>query len=234
MTTVPRSAEADNRTRSARRAPRRTELAAATTRWLKRGGPSKADLKLVVLGEGPLVVKDFAAKAPWVRCIGRVQISRECRAYRRLGPLPGLPAFFGRIDAHALALQWIDGQELAFLPDRRRDGRVFHARLTEIVRRLHDAGVVHLDLRGKENVIVDHEGRLYVLDLASAFCLRRGNPLGRLLFRWFAVADRAALLKWKAILGAGEFTPEELSFLRRYRFWRTLWVFNRKRRAAKP
>ena len=29
---------------------------------------------------------------------------------------------------------------------------------------------------------------------------------------------------------AGEFTDEEQAFLRRYRFWRSLWIFNPKRR----
>ena len=44
-----------------------------------------------------------------------------------------------------------------------------------------------------------------------------------------AKADRAAMLKWKQILDPGSFTDEERAFLRRYRFWRSLWIFNPKR-----
>ena len=61
----------------------------------------------------------------------------------------------------------------------------------------------------------------------------QGGLAHRLLFRWFAVADRAALLKWKQILRAGDYTEKEKAFLRRYRFFRALWIFNRKRPAAR-
>jgi hypothetical protein len=198
-------------------------------RWLKRAGPTKADLLIVDLGEGPLVVKDFGRKAAWVRLIGRLQISRECRAYRWLGPMQGLPRLVGRIDEHALALERIEGDELAFVPRRRETGAATHAKLRGIVERMHDAGLVHLDLRGKDNVLMGPDGQLFILDLAGAVWFRPGGWAHRLLFRLFQTTDKAALLKWKRILGAGPFTEEEESFLRRYRFWRALWIFNPKR-----
>ena len=90
------------------RLPRREELEGTRVVWLKQGGPTKADLSIVDLGKGSTVVKDFGNKAAWVRLIGRIQIARECRAYDWLGPMPGLPRLWGRIDAHALALEKID------------------------------------------------------------------------------------------------------------------------------
>ena len=68
--------------------------------------------------------------------------------------------------------------------------------------------------------------------LASAVWLRPGGLAHRLLFRWMTQVDRSALLKWKGLLQAGPYTPDEQSFLRRYRFFRSLWIFNRKRRGA--
>ena len=200
---------------------------------LKHGDKTKADLRIVDLGEGRIVVKDFADKAWWVRLIGRFQIARECRAYRWLGPLPGLPRFLGRIDAHALALEWIDGQQLAVAPDRREGGEGRLDRLREIVERLHRTGLTHLDLRGRENVMLDPEGRIYILDLASAIWFRPGGLPHRLFSRWFELTDEAALLKWKRMLSAGPYTEEEEDFLRRYRFWRSLWLLNRKRHRKK-
>jgi hypothetical protein len=211
------------------RIPRRDEIESPGVRWLKRAGPTKADLLVVDSGEGPLVVKDFGRKAAWVRLIGRIQISRECRAYRWLGPMPGLPRLVGRIDKHALALEWIEGELLAFVPQRRETGAATHAKLREIVERMHDAGLVHLDLRGKDNVLVAPDGKLFVLDLAGAVWFRPGGWAHKLFFGLFQKTDRAALMKWNRILGAGPFTAEEESFLRRYRFWRALWIFNRKR-----
>ena len=181
---------------------------------------------------GPLVVKDFRDKPGWVRLIGRLQIRRECRAYAWLGSIRGLPRFAGRVDAHALALELIDGEPLTRAALSRGGGVAAYARLREIVGRMHAAGVFHLDLRGRDNVLMTAAGEVVILDLAAALCLRQDRPLARLLSRWPRVTDEAALLKWKDLLGAGPFTAGEAAFLRRYRFWRALWVFNPKRRRA--
>jgi hypothetical protein len=209
--------------------PSRDDFERPDTRWLKRGGRTKADLKIVDLGQGPLVVKDFRHKPAWVRLIGRLQIARECRAYRWIGPQPGLPRFVGRVDAHALVVELVPGERLAVVPEGRRDGAATHARLREIVERVHRAGLFHLDLRGRDNVLFGPDGQVYVVDLASAFCFRPDGWPGRMVSRWFEMADRAALLKWKIVLDAGPLTERERAFLRRYRYWRALWLFNRKR-----
>ena len=73
-------------------------------RLIKAGGPTKADLRLIDVGDGPMVVKDFSRKAWWVRAIGRLQVSRETRAYEWLGPLEGVVRLIGRVDRHALVL----------------------------------------------------------------------------------------------------------------------------------
>jgi hypothetical protein len=109
------------------------------------------------------------------------------------------------------------------------DGAATHRELGEIVERMHAAGLVHLDLRGRENVLMGADGRLFVVDLASALWFRPGGWAHRLCFRSLAKLDEAALMKWKHLLGAGPYTERERSFLHRYRFWRALWIFNRKR-----
>lgn len=213
------------------RPPTRAQLETAATRLLKNGGPTKADLLVVDAGAGPLVVKDFSRKAWWMRGLGRLQVGRECRAYHWLGPAPGLAHLVGRIDAHALALEWIEGHELDHAPDRHERGAAYLAKLGEIVERLHARGLAHLDLRGRDNVMVDAEGRVRVLDLASAVWFRPGSLAHRLLFPWFRKVDAAALLKWKWLLGLGPYTDEEQAFLRRFSLWRSLWIFNRKGRS---
>jgi len=196
---------------------------------LKAGGPGKADLLLVDLGQGVMVVKDFARKSRWTRLLGRIQIGREYRAYRWLGPIPGIPGLFGRIDAHAFAMERIEADQLALTSTALSEGERILERLTGLVHRLHAAGLVHHDLRGRENVLLRPDGELVVVDLAAAAWFRPGGLAHRLLFRFLAKTDVSALLKWKEILMPGRFTPEERAFLRRFRFLRSLWVFNRKR-----
>lgn len=199
---------------------------------LQAGEPDKADLLLVDLGDGVMVVKDFAAKAWWVRLLGRVQIARELRAYRWLGPMPGLPALVGRVDGLALALERVDGERIAFMRDPRARGEDHLAKLRALIDRLHAAGVAHNDLRGRENLLVRADGEVVTLDLAGAVRLAPGGLAHRLLFGWLSLADEAAYLKWKEFLTPGRFTPEEEAFLRRFGRWRALWPFNRKRRNA--
>ncbi len=210
--------------------PRREEIGPATVGVLKAGAPGKADLLVVDAGAGPMVVKDFSGKPWWARVLGRLQISRECRAYRWLGSIPGVPALVGRVDAHAIALEKVDGEQLAFAENRFRDGEAHVAGLRSLIDRLHAAGVFHQDLRGRENVLVRPDGEIVFLDLAGAICLRPRRLPYRMLRGILALSDEAAFLKWKALLTPGRFTAEEERFLRRFRFWRSLWVFNRKSR----
>ena len=93
---------------------------------------------------------------------------------------------------------------------------------------MHAAGLVHLDLRARENVLITGEGELVIIDFASAIRLRPGGIAHRFLFPWLTWVDESAYLKWKGILEAGPYTDEEQAFLRRCEFWRAFWIFNRK------
>jgi hypothetical protein len=208
-------------------APTRAQLAVAGVRPLKRGERDKADLLEVDLGSGPLVIKDFGPKAWWVRWLGRLQIWREVRAYRALGAMRGVPRMLGRVDAYAVAFEKVDGRPLGYAPDRTTEGPAKLRQLREILDRIHAAGVVHWDLRARENVLADRRGEVFVVDFASAVRLRPGGWAHRLLFDRFRLIDESAYLKWKRILEAGPYTAEERAFLERFRFWRSLWFHRR-------
>jgi len=173
-------------------------------------------------------VKDFAGKGLWGRTVGRVQIARESRAYAWLGAMEGVPRFVGRVDAHALALAEVDGRQLAFARDLHPQGRAILERLRALMDRMHARGLAHLDLRGRENVMVRADGELVVVDLAGAVRLRPGGLAHRLFFRWLERADESAFLKWKLLLDPAGLTMEERDFLRRFGRLRSLWIFNRK------
>jgi len=227
---IPPSGTRDNRGPAGGRALTRGRLEACERRLLKRGESNKADLFIVDLDEGPVVVKDFAAKGWWVRLLGRLQTWREARAYERLAGIPGVPRFHGRIDALALAVEWVEARELGRIPDRATNGAARLARLGEILDAIHTAGVAHLDLRARENVLVTAEEELYVVDFAAAVRLRPGGLAHRLWFPWLRSVDESAFLKWKRLLEAGPYTDEERRRLDRHRFFRTLWIFNRRHR----
>jgi hypothetical protein len=209
------------------RAPTRAEVERSSD-WLQQGSRTKADLRVIDLGDGPLVVKDFSRKPWWIRGFGRLQIARECAAYRRLGLATGFPRLIGRIDRYALSLSWIDGVQLIHAPTRFSRGEDYLEQIRKCLARMHAVGLFHLDLRGRHNVLLSGDGRIHVLDLAAAVCLRPGGLAHRLWSPLLKAVDDAAYLKWKWILEVGEYTDEERRRVRRHRFWRSLWFLNRK------
>lgn len=202
------------------------------SRWVEGAG-AKADVFTVEGPEGEVVVKDFAGRAPWARLLGRFQISREAKAYAWLDGVPGVPRFVGRIDALALAMEKIEGERLAFAEVPPGAAPRLVAQLRSILDGIHARGVVHNDLRGRENVLLRADGELAVVDFAAAICLRPGGLAYRILFRALAATDEAAFLKWKGMVSPGSYTPEDEAFLARFERRRALWPFNPKRRKAK-
>jgi hypothetical protein len=215
------------------RCPRRDEIASGTQDVLIAGVGAKADVLVVGLEGSTCVVKDFAPRSAWVRGLGRLQVRREVAAYRRLAGVPGVPELIGRIDPWALAIERIDGERLAFAALKPGDGPKHVAALRTILDAIHARGVVHNDLRGRENVLLKRDGGLAIVDFAAAIRLRPGGLAHRLFFRRLALADEAAFLKWKGMIAPGTYTAADEEFLRRFERWRSLWPFNPKRRKAK-
>ena len=214
------------------RCPTRDELGTTPRDHLVRGRGGKADVFIMAVDGTPVLVKDFSGRSAWARLLGRFQVGREAAAYAWLEGIAGVPRFVGRIDGEALAIEWIDGERLAFAQVRPQDAPAIVAELRGIVDRIHARGVVHNDLRGRENVLLRRDGGLVVIDFAAALRLAPGGLAHRLMFRFFAMADEAAFLKWKGMVAPGSYTAEDERFLRRFERWRALWPFNPKRRKA--
>lgn len=183
--------------------PRRIELEKASPVYLTRGAPFKADVTVVDLGQGPMVVKDFAARAWWRRLIGRIEVDRECRAYTYLGPMPWFPTFIGRIDADALAVERIEGVALARAANREENRKDYLAQLRIAMERLGELGFLHLDARSNKNVLLKADGQVVFIDLAGAFWIRPGRPGHGLLRRFIRLYYEANIIKWETLLTPG-------------------------------
>ncbi len=186
----------------------RADLAARRLRVLHRGRSRNPDVFLVQSERGPVVVKDFAPRAAWVRLLlGPWLNAREMRAYRALDGLDAVPRLLGRIDRLAFAVEYRPGRRMS----RRLAGQVpadFVSRLEAAVAAMHARGVVHLDLRHRSNVLVDAAGRPVLIDFASALCLRPERRPDRWLLRWLSRWDRDAVAKWRERLVPQAGVPE--------------------------
>jgi len=183
--------------------PTREQLDAAEKEYLTRGAPFKADVTIVDLGRGPMVVKDFAARSWWRRLIGRVEVRHECSAYAYLGPMACFPGFIGRIDADALAVEKVEGISLAQVADIDDHREAYLAQLRTAFKRLTSLGFLHLDARAYRNVLVRPDGTIQFIDLAGSFWIPPGRLGHRVLRSFLRLYYEANTIKWETLLHPG-------------------------------
>ena len=191
---------------------------------LRAGTASRAEVALYRLSEDAVVVKDCSCMSPLLRSFfGRRVQKREIGIYRRLEGVDGVPAFRGRIDRNAFAMEFVEGETMARSLDQSRLERAL-ATLTDVLESLHERRVVHLDLKQKRNVIVRPDGRSAVIDFESALHIPAWFP-GNLFFPFLKGRDRAGLLKFKAKYAPALLPPIEAKAARRERRISRLWPF---------
>jgi hypothetical protein len=208
--------------------PGRAAIEARRIGYLVHGGPTKADVWVADLpGRGRVVVKDFARKSWPVRFWGWLQVARESKFLGLLEDLGATPRLAGRLDRFAVVMDFIEGSRLFEHPGPAARPHLEHLR--QVLDAVQARGVVHNDLRGRENVLLLADGRgVVVLDWASALRLPPGSLRHRILFGALRSVDDSAFLKWKDMLDPGSLTLEDREAMRRFRRWRRLWPFNRK------
>jgi hypothetical protein len=150
-----------------------------------------------------MVVKDFAGRSWWRRLIGRLEVDRETRAYTYLGPMPWFPAFIGRIDSDALAVEKVKGITLRHAEDIDQKRDDYLGQLRTAMNRLTELGFLHLDARAYRNVLRRPDGRVVFIDLAGSFWIPPGRFGHRLLRRFIALYYEANIIKWETMLAPG-------------------------------
>jgi predicted Ser/Thr protein kinase len=207
----------------------RAALPSATTGFIKKGAWNKADVLRVDHEGQAYAVKDYASKGAVVRWAGALQLRREARAYARLEGVEGIPRFFGSLDAHAIVMQRVEGIRLPKFHHRHGGVPRVAERLRALLDAVHGRGVIHGDLRSRDNFLVTPDGSLYLIDFSSAAVFEPGGWRARWILPWLLRAEDRALLKWKVALVPDQLTSGELAEHRRFKRWRWLWPFNRKK-----
>jgi len=198
--------------------PTRAQLAQRTRQVLKPARGLKAAVLVVASPDGDFVVKDFGARRTRLRAW---MLRRELCIHRALEAVDCVPRVLGAIDPWAMALELRPGEALT----RSIAARLPAAFLDELeaaVDAMHECGVVHLDLRHRDNVLLGESGHPVVLDFGSAMHFRRGSVLYRYYRPTLLRYDHAALRKWRERLRA-DAAPSPRTWRRRLRSgWRRL------------
>ncbi len=183
-----------------------------TEKLLIKGQFYKADVFIARIDGRRFIVKDYAQKGFWERnLVGRTIIGREARAYAALAGVDGMPAQFKRVSPFSFVVEYLEGKDLGSV-ERQEVGIDVIRQLERIVHDLHKRGWVHLDLHRRSNILLVN-GKVFVVDLASALHPGGIPVLGRCLIGLIGFADRLSLIKMKAIFAPESLTAQERKWL---------------------
>ena len=198
----------------------RTRFESLPRRELSRGSHWKPSVWRVEDGEEIFAVKDASTVPAATRWFARWMMRRELRALRRVRGIPGVPQLLAEFGGDGYACTWLAGDVL--------DGPGFAQRPQEhalqfraLIEQIHSRGVFHLDLRQRQNILLNGEGQLACVDFGAAWVptppvrLLMGGLLG-----WF---DRQAVLKWLARHAPEHLSEEEARSVLRGQLLRRLW-----------
>lgn len=174
---------------------RRDVLYARAESFYRRAGGTEPNVAVIAYAGSRAVLKDYGAAPGWFgRWLGPLLIRRETQALERLAGLDGIPALYAHVDARAMLMEHVPGRPWP----RVRPAPPAFERLEALVAAMHERGVAHCDLRSPSNILVDEDGRPYLVDFVAR--VRRGaawNLPWNWLFAQFCRADRNALAKLK-------------------------------------
>ena len=170
---------------------------------------------------GPVIVRDTADASPWLRWLARRLLAREARALAALTGLDGVPQI-AAVNRQAIERSWIDGQPMQV--GKPADTRYFR-QAARLLRRLHQAGVVHNDLAKEPNLLVRDDGGPAIIDFQLAW---HAPSRGR-LFRLLGREDIRHLLKHKRTYCPDALTARERRILDTPSLPSRLWMRTGKR-----
>ncbi len=140
---------------------------------IQKGKWGNSDVYLHEHGSDLYVVKTFAHHPAFIRnTIGRLLISREYKALKRLSKCIGTCNNAVRVGKFTLSYKYVKGQNLSSF-SRRNDSidKEFFPKLEKAVNEMHSYGIAHLDTRTGSNVIISEDGKPIIIDFQSYLTL---------------------------------------------------------------
>lgn len=173
----------------------------------------KANVYIATIDGQCVVVKDYSNAHPLLRAtLCKWFIQREITALARLRLHPGVPDFIGSYGRFGFAMELIEGRTLD--NEQLKNNALLLKQVDQTIKRMHHHGIGHNDIRNK-NLILDREGKLYIVDFASAV-IRSAHrfSLKNLLYRMSRFSDRIKLARLKQEFSRLSLTEQDRSMLK--------------------
>ena len=184
---------------------------------IKSGEPiatngNQGSIHVCNVGDQRVIIKEATG---WglAGALRRWTLRREYNNYQRLQNVNGIPRCYGLIGGRYLVLQLIDGQTLrhATIEDR----TVFFEQLLAIIASIHGHGVAHGDLMRKENTLVSHDQRPYLIDFGVSVVRKPGfHPINHFWHGFLQQLDLNAWVKHKYQRKLENMSPEDARLYR--------------------
>jgi len=192
----------------------RSVIETAPRQILHQGLGVAASIYLVEIENQKIAIKDFAATPLLFKnAIAPYLIHRETRALQKLQGVSGVPQFYGKIDRFAFALEYVEGKPISELAPDELNQEIFD-RVQQAIDGIHERQISHGDLKRRTNFIVTPQGRVFVVDYASAVIGGRWwRPLTNWIQRQMVEIDNKAVAKIKKLGAPDLMTQREWDLL---------------------
>ncbi len=123
-------------------------------------------------------------------------LRHENRVYEKLQGFDGIPACYGMVDNQYLVLQLIDGTTMQ--QQRPSNEEAYFDTMLAYLKKMHDMGVAHFDLKKKTNLLVVEGHTPCFIDLGVAVIRKPGfHPLNHYLYNLARRFDYNAWIRHK-------------------------------------
>jgi len=153
--------------------------------------------------------------------LGGLLAERERVIYRAVHDLAGVPRYLGRWGRTGLVHVYVEGHPLQ---QNERVDKDFFPQLERLLAEMHGRGVAYVDLEKRENILVDPEGRPWLIDFQISWRWPAGGngrarglgrllpaELGRYILARLQDGDRYHVLKHRRRHRPLGMTPDQLA-----------------------
>ena len=123
-------------------------------------------------------------------------LQHEYAAYKKLGRLSMVPQCYGLLDNQYLVLQYINGAPIR--QSRPVDTENYFQKMFQAINQIHAAGIAHMDLKKKDNLLVINGNTPCIIDFGAAVIYKPGfHPFNHWRYNLAVRFDFNAWIKHK-------------------------------------
>lgn len=199
----------------------RKEFESTETKLLHKGRSANAYLSIMRYNDADWVVKDFNPCWGFIKWTwGAWMVRREFIALQKLQGVEGFPKDVFMMDRFALCYRFIAGTTIREVDQTKLNGKFF-LKLEQLVNRMHEHGIIHLDIRYRRNILITEDDEPYLLDFQTSLIL---SKFPNFTHQWLKNIDLSGVYKQWNKRDPESIDEERLKLLKHSNRHRKFWL----------